>query len=60
MKLIKVILVFFLIYLVKRFFNLLKVVRELKEEKMRMENKVKTHQEMKSEIIEADFKVLDR
>jgi len=52
MKLFKVILVFFVIYLVKRFFQLVKVVNELKAQ----QNIPKKN----ADIVDAEFKIINK
>jgi len=52
MKLFKVVLVFFVFYLIKRFFQLVKVVNELKAQ----QNVPKKN----ADIVDAEYKVLQK
>lgn len=62
MKLFKIILVFFAIYFIRRFFQFYRVVekrgRDLRREEEILDNQKKNETEKK--VVDAEFKVIDR
>jgi hypothetical protein len=60
MKLVKLIIFFFGIYLVKRFFDLLKTVQEIKQEQQNFKKNEPKFEKNYQDSIETEFKIIDR
>jgi hypothetical protein len=62
MKLFKLLLIIFGVYFVRRFFQLMKVMKEI-QQNQRRENNYKTNENKKQSdhsIVDAEFRVIDR
>ena len=65
MKLLKIIGIFFLIYFIRRFMQMYKVMARIQKEQENLRRQQSSHQtpqtrpEKNSDVIEADFKIVD-
>ena len=61
MRLLKIILFFFAIYLIRRFYQMYKVMKEIQQaqNEIRLKEAQKMQQEKTAGVVEADFKVMD-
>ena len=61
MRLLKVIVFFFILYLIRRFFQMYKVMKEIQrtQEEIRNKEAQKMQQEKSAGVVEADYKVMD-
>ena len=61
MRLLKVIIFFFILYLIRRFFQMYKVMKEIQrtQEELRQKEAQKMQQDKTAGVVEADYKVMD-
>jgi cell division protein FtsL len=61
MRLLKVIVFFFILYLIRRFFQMYKVMKEIQrtQEEIRNKEAQKMQQQKSAGVVEADYKVMD-
>jgi type III secretory pathway component EscU len=61
MRLLKVIVFFFIIYFIRRFFQMYKVMKEIQrsQDELRQKEAQKMQQEKAAGVVEADYKVMD-
>jgi hypothetical protein len=61
MRLLKVIIFFFILYLIRRFFQMYKVMKEIQrtQDELRQKEAQKMQQEKTAGVVEADYKVMD-
>lgn len=61
MRLLKIIVFFFILYLIRRFFQMYKVMKEIQrnQEDLISKEAQKMQQEKAADVVEADYKVLD-